>query len=104
MYFIQRTEEFDNWLTKLKDLRAKAKIIARIRSTEFGNLGDAEPVGERLSEFRVHYGPGYRIYFKQKGKVLLLVLCGGTKNSQKKDIERAKSLAKKYEDILDEWS
>jgi putative addiction module killer protein len=104
MYFIQRTDEFDAWLAKLKDLRAKAKIIARIRSAEFGNLGDVEPIGERLSEFRVHYGPGYRIYFKQKGKILLLALCGGTKNSQKKDIERAKSLAKKYEDILDEWS
>lgn len=73
MYYIQRTDEFDAWLSKLKDLRARAKIIARIRSAEFGNLGDAEPIGESLSEFRIHYGPGYRVYFKQKGKVLLLV-------------------------------
>jgi putative addiction module killer protein len=104
MYYIQRTDEFDAWLSKLKDLRAKAKIIARIRSAELGNLGDAEPIGEALSEFRIHYGPGYRVYFKQKGKVLLLVLCGGTKKTQSRDIERAKSLAKKYEDILNEWS
>lgn len=104
MYYIQRTDEFDGWLSKLKDVRAKAKIITRIRSAEFGNLGDVRPIGERLSEFRIHYGPGYRVYFRQKGKILLLVLCGGTKSTQKKDIERAKSLAKKYEEILNEWS
>lgn len=64
MYYIQRTDEFDAWLLKLKDLRAKAKIIARIRSAELGNLGDAEPIGEALSEFLIHYGPGYRVYFR----------------------------------------
>lgn len=104
MYYIQRTDEFDGWLSKLKDLRARAKIIARIRSAELGNLGDVEPIGEGLSELRIHYCPGYRVYLKQKGKILLLVLCGGTKNIQRKDIERAKSLIKKYEDILNEWS
>lgn len=104
MYYILRTDEFDSWLSKLKDLRARAKILARIRSAEFGNLGDVEPIGSSLSELRIHYGPGYRIYFKQQGKILLLVLSGGTKNTQRKDIERAKSLIKKYEDILDEWS
>ena len=104
MYHILRTDEFDSWLAKLKDLRAKAKILARIRSAEFGNLGDVESVGTGLSELRIHYGPGYRVYFKKQGKILLLVLCGGTKNTQRKDIERAKSLMKKYEDIVDEWS
>ena len=104
MYHIQRTDEFDTWLSKLKDTRAKAKILARIRSAEFGNLGDVEPVGAGLSEFRIHSGPGYRVYFKQKGKVLLLVLCGGTKSTQRKDIEKAKSLVKKHEDFLNEWS
>jgi len=104
MHYILRTEEFDRWLSRLKDLRARAKIIVRIRSAESGNLGDIEPIGSGLSEFRIHYGPGYRIYVKQKGKILLLLLCGGTKNTQKKDIERAKSLIKKYEDTLDEWS
>ncbi|MBD2857647.1 type II toxin-antitoxin system RelE/ParE family toxin [Spongiibacter sp. KMU-158] len=104
MYYIQRTDEFDRWLSKLKDLRAKAKILARIRSAELGNLGDVAPIGEGLSELRIHFGPGYRVYLKQKGNVLLLVLCGGTKSSQRKDIERAKSLVKKYEDILNEWS
>ncbi len=63
-----------------------------------------EPIGEGLSELRIHYGPGYRVYISEKGKVLLLVLCGGTKHTQRKDIERAKSLIKKYEDILNEWS
>lgn len=104
MYYIQRTDEFDGWLSKLKDIRARAKIAARIRSAELGNLGDAEPIGEGLSELRIHYGPGYRIYLKQKGRILLLVLCAGTKKTQGKDIERAKSLVKKYEDILNEWS
>ena len=76
----------------------------RIRSAEHGNLGDAQSVGEGLSELRIHHGPGYRIYFKQKGKILIFILCGGIKKTQQKDIERAKSLAKKYEDILNEWS
>lgn len=102
MYYIQRTDEFDGWLFKLKDPKAKARILARIRSAELGNLGDVEPIGQGLSELRIHYGPGYRVYLKQTGKVLLLVLCGGTKKSQAKDIERAKSLVKKYEDFLDE--
>ena len=104
MLYIQRTDEFDSWLSKLKDLRARAKIIARIRSAEFGNLGDVEPIGEGPSELRIHYGPGYRVYVKKKGNILLLVLCGGKKNTQRKDIERAKSLVKKYEDLLNEWT
>ena len=100
VYYIQRTDEFDEWLARLKDLRARAKIVVRIKSAELGNLGDVVPVGEGVSELRIHYGPGYRVYIKQVGKVLILVLCSGTKKTQKKDIERAKELARTYEDIL----
>ena len=97
MFYLQRTKEFDKWLSNLKDMRAKAKILVRLRSAELGNLGDIEPVGEGVSELRIHYGPGYRVYVKRTGKVLILVLCGGTKSTQEKDIVRAKALAKKYE-------
>ena len=104
VYYIQRTDEFDDWLARLKDLRARAKIIVRIKSVELGNFGDVEPVGEGVGELRIHYGPGYRVYIKQVGKVLILVLCSGTKKSQQRDIEHAKELARKYEDILNERS
>lgn len=97
MYYVLRTDEFDKWLARLKDLRARARILARIKSAEFGNLGDVEAIGSGLSELRIHHGPGYRVYIRQKGKVLLCILCAGTKKTQKKDIERAKSLAEKYE-------
>lgn len=98
MYYLQRTREFDRWLRRLRDMRAKARILARLRSAEHGNLGDAQPVGNGISEFRVHYGPGYRVYFKRTGKVVLLILCAGDKSTQDKDILRARSLVTKYED------
>ena len=93
MYTILRTQEFDKWLISLKDEKGKARIVARIRSAELGNLGDVEPVGEGVSEMRVHYGPGYRIYFRKKGKVLIILLLGGDKATQSKDIKKAKALA-----------
>lgn len=98
MYYLQRTREFDRWLQRLRDMRAKARILARLRSVEYGNMGDIEPVGDGISELRIHYGPGYRVYLKRAGKVLLLILCGGDKSTQEKNILKAKSLAKKYED------
>jgi len=93
MLEVQKTEEFDGWLTHLADQRAKAKIVSRIERLGLGNPGDVKPVGEGLSEMRVPYGPGYRVYFKQTGKTVVLLLCGGDKSTQEKDIRRAKEIA-----------
>lgn len=98
MYYLQRTREFDRWLRRLRDMRAKARILARLRSVEHGNLGDVQPVGSGISELRIHYGPGYRVYYKRTEKVVLLILCGGNKSTQEKDILKAKNLAAKHED------
>ncbi len=92
MYTILRTEIFSAWLDGLADERAKARIAARILSAANGNLGDCEPVGDGVSEMRVHYGPGYRLYFARHGKTIYLLLCGGDKSSQKRDIKRAKAI------------
>lgn len=93
VYSVLKTDEFDRWLRKLRDERAKARIAARIRSAEHGNLGDISPVGAGVSEMRVHYGPGYRVYFTLRGRELVILLIGGDKSSQRKDIEKAKALA-----------
>ena len=93
MYTVLRSEQFDKWLTKLKDAKGKARIVARIKSTELGNLGDIKPVGKGVSEMRIHYGPGYRVYFTRKGQLVILLLMGGDKSSQKRDIQRAQALA-----------
>lgn len=94
VYTVLRSKEFDEWLTALKDAKGKA----RIRSAEHGNLGDVQPVGGDISEMRIHFGPGYRVYFTQRGKLLILLLVGGDKSSQKRDIKKAKSLADGLED------
>ena len=98
VYTFLRTDEFDMWLKELKDNVGKARIIARIISAEAGNFGDCEPVGEGISEMRIHYGPGYRVYFCRRGKAVYLLLCGGAKSSQKKDIREAKRLAREWVD------
>lgn len=98
MYTVLRSDIFDKWLTELKDAKGKARIIARIRSAELGNLGDVKSVGEGISEMRIHYGPGYRVYFTQKGRLVIFLLVGGDKSSQKRDIKRAKTLAKELEE------
>nr|WP_252263873.1 type II toxin-antitoxin system RelE/ParE family toxin [Paracidobacterium acidisoli] len=81
----------------LRDAQARARIAARIRRLAFGNPGDVKPVGDGVSELRIHYGPGYRVYFIQRGTVLIVLLCGGDKSTQDKDIEAAKRLAKETE-------
>ncbi|HEY3794625.1 MAG TPA: type II toxin-antitoxin system RelE/ParE family toxin [Bradyrhizobium sp.] len=93
MFEVQKTDEFDNWLTALSDQRAVAKIVSRIERLGLGNAGDVKPVGKGISEMRVPYGPGYRIYYKQTGKTIVLILCGGDKSSQDDDIKRAKQIA-----------
>ena len=87
-----RTPEFDEWLTRLRDQVGKARILARIRSAEAGNFGDCESVGDGISEMRIHVGPGYRVYYCRRGEVVYLLLCGGAKSSQKKDIREAKRI------------
>jgi putative addiction module killer protein len=94
MIEIRQTAEYRSWFEKLRDVQARARILARIRRLSLGNLGDIKPVGEGVSELRITYGPGYRIYVKQQGDVLVILLVGGGKSSQKRDIERAKELAR----------
>lgn len=93
-----RTPEFDTWLQALRDPVGKARIIARIRSAEAGNFGDCESVGDGVSEMRIHYGPGYRVYYCRDGEVVYLLLCGGDKSTQKRDTKQAKSLYKTLKD------
>jgi putative addiction module killer protein len=89
----QKTEEFDDWLSALKDYKAVAKIAARVERLALGNPGDVKPVGEGISEMRIPYGPGYRVYYAQAGKEVVLLLCGGDKATQDKDIKRAREIA-----------
>jgi putative addiction module killer protein len=86
------TDEFNAWLSALRDPVAKARIAIRIRSAEQGNFGDCEPVGDGVSEMRIHVGAGYRAYYTRRGSVVYLLLCGGDKSSQKRDIKRAKAM------------
>jgi len=93
VFDVQKTDEFDHWLAALRDRRAIARIISRIERLGLGNAGDVKPVGEGIREMRLAYGPGYRIYYKQIGKTIVLILCGGDKSSQDADIKRAKQIA-----------
>lgn len=92
-----RTHEFDVWLKGLKDVQARLRIICRIMSAQEGNFGDCEPVGEGISEMRIFVGPGYRVYYTRRGEVVYLLLCGGNKSSQKRDIKLAKSILDEIE-------
>ena len=98
MYTVLRSKEFDDWLSGLKDRAAKARIAARLVSLELGNFGDTHPVGEGVNELRFHFGPGYRVYYTHSGRVLIYVLGAGDKSSQKRDIAKAKALARTIEE------
>jgi putative addiction module killer protein len=89
-----RSEEFDSWLSRLKDRVGRARIVQRIRSAEQGNFSDCESVGEEVSEMRIHVGPGYRAYFTRRAEVIYLLLLGGDKSSQKRDTKRAIEMAR----------
>ena len=95
---ILETEEFSDWLEDLPDSTARTKISARVQRLAHGNPGDVKSIGKGISELRIHHGPGYRVYFQRKGNVLIVLLCGGDKSSQRKDIERAIRLAAKRKD------
>jgi putative addiction module killer protein len=90
-------EEFQTWVDRLRDRTAQIQIAARLRRAEFGHLGDCKPVGEGVSEMRVDTGPGYRLYFLKRGNVVIVMLAGGDKSSQRRDIRRAHRLAKDLE-------
>ncbi len=97
MIEVRLTEAFEGWLEELRDVRAKAIIVRRIDAVRFGNFGDVAPVGGGVSEMRIHYGPGYRLYLVQRGAELVVMLGGGDKASQKRDIRRAKALAEELD-------
>jgi putative addiction module killer protein len=90
VYQLQASSVFDDWLRTLRDQNARARVLARLESAENGNLGDVKAVGDGIREMRIHSGPGYRIYFAQNGKLLLLLLCGGDKSTQSRDIAKAR--------------
>jgi putative addiction module killer protein len=94
---VRQTERFRTWLADLRDHRARARILKRLDRAQAGNLGDVAPVGEGVSEMRIFYGPGYRVYFIQRGSALIVLLCGGDKATQGADIEEARALAKEIE-------
>lgn len=89
MNSFERSAEFDEWLKALKDRTGKVRILHRLTAAEHGNFGDCEPVGGGVSEMRIHYGPGYRVYFTRIGKKVYFLLIGGDKSSQKRDIKLA---------------
>ena len=93
MYTVRQTEEFVAWLDDLKDKHAQVRIAARLRQAEAGSLGDWQPIEGELSELRVHYGPGYRLYFVRRGRFIVVLLNAGDKSTQKRDIRRALTLA-----------
>ncbi len=97
MIELKQTETFRKWRARLKDQHARVLIASRLDRLAYGHQGDAAPVGQGISELRIHYGPGYRIYFKRRGNQLFVLLCGGTKSTQRKDISTAKRLADELE-------
>ena len=96
MIEFKQTETFRKWRSRLKDERARAMVASRLDRLAFGNPGDVKPVGQGISELRIDYGPGYRIYFRRRGNEIIILLCGGDKSTQAADIKTAKRLAKDW--------
>lgn len=94
MIEVRLTTTFTLWMETLKDRRARDRVLARLRRFELGNFGDIKPVGNGVSEARIDHGPGYRLYFVRQGDVVVVMLCGGDKGSQKRDISAAKAMTK----------
>lgn len=97
MIEVRQTTRFATWLGGLRDDRARARILKRLDRAKDGNLGDVAAVGEGVSEMRIFYGPGYRVFFVQRGSEVIVLLCGGDKSTQGADIEEAKALAREIE-------
>lgn len=97
IFELKQTDTFRNWWTRLKNERARGLIFSRLSRLAYGHFGDVAAVGQGISELRIHIGPGYRVYFRKRGKTLIILLCGGDKGSQARDIKTAKKLA-------DDWS
>ena len=97
MIEVRQANRFSTWLAGLRDDRARAKILQKIDRAKTGNLGDVGPVGQGVSKMKIHYGPGYRLYFVRRGTALVLLLCGGEKSTQDADIAEAKTMAKEAE-------
>jgi len=93
MFSIRPLPEFTSWIDGLKDEKVRGVVVARIKRLELGLMGDVEPVGGGVSELRIHFGAGWRVYFTQRGMQIIVLLAGGSKRTQKKDIQRAKALA-----------
>jgi len=87
------TPEFEQWLERLRDAKGKARILARLDSAALGNFGDCQSIGDGVSEMRIHFGPGYRVYFTRRGSFVYMLLIGGDKSTQKRDIKRALAMA-----------
>jgi putative addiction module killer protein len=101
MIELKQTDTFRKWRSKLKDDRARAMIASRLDRLAFGNAGDVRPVGNGVSELRIDYGPGYRVYFRRRGKTIVILLCGGDKRTQDRDIKTAKQLAAEWNEEND---
>lgn len=97
MYTVRQTQNFQTWLDHLPDKRAQVRIAARIRLAELGNLGDWQPAGGKVAEMRIDFGPGYRLYFVRRGRTGIILLLGGDKSTQKRDIQRAQRIARTLE-------
>ena len=95
---IRQTSDFAKWIRGLRDPRARGRILARIDRLRAGNAGDTKPVGKSVRELRIDHGPGYRVYYVQRGDVLVILLCGGDKRTQARGIERAEALERQLED------
>ncbi|MEL6491443.1 MAG: type II toxin-antitoxin system RelE/ParE family toxin [Cyanobacteria bacterium J06621_3] len=91
---VRKTDTYDKWIRSLRDLQARTRILVRIKRLVSGNPGDVRPVGQGVSELRINYGPGYRVYYKQQGSKVVILLAGGDKQSQSSDIQKALQLAK----------
>lgn len=98
MIELKQTETYEKWEARLRDKRARTLIAARLMRLAEGLSGDVEPVGEGVSELQIHYGPGYRIYFQRRRNLLIVLLCGGDKSTQARDIAVAKKLSKEWSD------
>jgi putative addiction module killer protein len=98
MIEIRETDTYKKWFHSLNDKRAKARIDVRIKRVSLGNFGDVQPVGNGVSELKINYGAGYRVYFVKQGNLIVILLCGGDKSTQSKDIQKAHELAQSLKD------